>query len=152
MHRLKLWIIELIARYACAIVVGLVFLAFSGLVTDRFMNHLGMQGSILPYELGFLMLFEVPLWMLLAWLSKPVFNGPLTEVVLAAIVAVAATQFLYFYLFWDNVTLPTVNPGTKTLMLFWYVATLSNYLLATMTAILFCTVRGFWVKSSSSRG
>jgi len=152
MHRLKLLITELPARYASALVVGFGFLAFSDTFAARFMNHLGMHGSILPYELGVLMLFEVPAWMLLAWLLKPVFNSPLIEVVLASLVAVAATQILYFYLFWDNFILPTANPGTKTLMLFWYVATLTNYLLATMTAILFCTVRGFWVKPKSSRG
>jgi len=148
MHRLKSWITELSARYACALIVGFGFLAFSDVFADRFMNHLGVHGSILPLELGLLMIFEVPVWMLLAWLLKPVSSSSLIEVVLASIVAVAATQILYFSLFWDSFILPTVNPDTKAMMLFWYVATLTNYVLATMMAMLFCTVRGFWVKPS----
>jgi hypothetical protein len=152
MHRLKSLITELFTRYASAIIVGLGFLAFSSLVADRFMNHLGMQGSILPYELGLLMLFEVPVWMLLAWLFKPIAKGPVVEIVIAGLVAIAMAQFLYFDVFWTNFILPTVDPSTKGMMLLWYVATVTNYMLATLAAILYCTVRGFWVKPSSSRG
>lgn len=146
MQRLKLLMTELAARYGCAVIVGLGFLGFSDVFAVRLMNHLGMHGSILPFELGLLMLFEVPVWMLLAWLLKPVSNGPLIEVVLASLVAVAATQILYFHLFWDNFILPTVNPATKAMMLFWYVVTLTNYVLATLTAILFCILHGVWIK------
>jgi hypothetical protein len=44
MQRLKLLMIELAARYGCAIIVGLGFLGFSDAFAVRFMNHLGMHG------------------------------------------------------------------------------------------------------------
>ena len=105
-----------------------------------------MQGKILPYDLGLFMFVEVPAWMLLVWLCKPFAKGPLVEIVIAGFVAIAIAQFHYFDLFWQNFILPTVDPSTKVVMLFWYVATVTNYMLATLTAILFCILHGVWIK------
>jgi hypothetical protein len=138
--------LELVARYACALVVGLGYLQFNGAVAGRFMSHLGMQGKILPYDLGLFMFVEVPVWMLLVWLLKLIVKGPVVEIVIAGLVAIATAQFLYFDVFWQNFILPAVDAGTKGVMLLWYVATVTNYMLATLTAILFCILHGVWIK------
>jgi len=142
---------ELVGRYACALIVGLIYLQFNGMVAGRFMSHLGMQGKILPYDLGLFMLLEVPAWMLFVWLLKPLIKGPVIEIVTAGLVAIATAQFLYFDVFWQNFILPTVDPSTKGVMLLWYVATTTNYMLATLAAILFCSLHGLWTKSKLSR-
>jgi len=84
--------------------------------------------------------------MLVVWLLKPIIKGPVVEVVVAGIVAVLVSQSLYFDFFWSKFILPTVDPDSKAMMLFWYVATVTNYMLATLAAILFCTVHGFWFR------
>jgi hypothetical protein len=143
---LKSLILELAVRYACACFIGLAFLIFSSLAAARFMNHLGMYGSILSYDLGMSMVYEVPAWMLIVWLLKPIIKGPVVEVVVAGIVAVLVSQRLYFDFFWSKFILPTVDPDSKGMMLLWYVATVSNYMLATLTAILFCILHSIWHK------
>lgn len=135
--------LELLVRYACAVVIGLVFLLFDWHVASRFLNHLGMHGILLVYELSILMLFAVPAWMLLVGLLKFVVKGPALEIVIAGLVAIAAAQFHYFDLFWQNFILPTVDSGTKGEMLIWYVAMVTNYMLATM---LFCVMQWIWLK------
>jgi hypothetical protein len=144
-------VMELVGRYACAFIVGLIYLQFNGMVISRFMTHLGMQGTILPYDLGLFMFLEVPAWMLFVWLLKPLTTGPVIEIVTAGFVAIATAQFLYFDVFWHNFILPTVDSSTKGVMLLWYVATTTNYMLATLAAILFCSLHALWTKLKLSR-
>lgn len=64
--------LELVVRYVCALVVGLGYLSFDSVFANRFMYHLGMHGSILLFDLGIFMVYEVPIKseVRVTWLSK----------------------------------------------------------------------------------
>jgi len=130
---------ELVGRYAVAFGVGLVFLFLNALVFSRFMSHLGMAGNMIDVELAGLMLIEVPAWMLGVKVVSIWHRSAWAEVVVAGIVSLFFAQVVTFgYFFWPNFMSGTVDLGTKSQMMFWFVFTIINYLLATHTAALYC--------------
>lgn len=130
---------ELIGRYAVALSVGLVFLLLNALVFSRFMNHLGMAGNMIGVELAGLMLIEVPAWMAVVKFVSIWHRSAWAEIVIAGIISIFFAQTITFgYFFWPNFMSETVDSGTKSQMMFWFVFTVVNYVLATHTAALYC--------------
>jgi len=130
---------ELIGRYAVALSVGLVFLFLNSLIFSRFMSHLGMAGNMIDVELAGLMLIEVPAWMAVVKFVSIWHRSAWAEVVIAGIISILFAQTITFgYFFWPNFMSETVDPGTKSQMMFWFVFTVVNYVLATHTAALYC--------------
>jgi len=130
---------ELIGRYTVALSVGIVFFLFSILIMSKFMSHLSMVGKMMPYEIGLFMVFEVPLWMLGVKILGIWHRSAWAEIIIAGVIAIAVVQLRTFdTFFWPNFTNPSVDPSSKAEMLFWFVYTVSNYLLATHTAAIYC--------------
>lgn len=133
---------ELMGRYAAAIMVGLFYLAFYATFMSRFMSHLGMAGNVMIYDIGLLMLFEIPLWMLLVKLVGLWKSGTWIEILVAGILGVFAVQLMiYDEYFAKNFARETVDPQSKSEMLFWYVFTVTNYILTTHAAAFYCWIR-----------
>ena len=130
---------ELIGRYAVALGVGILFLLFNGVIMSKFMSHLGMAGKIMVYDIGLFMFFEIPIWMLCVKIMGLQHRSVWAEIIIAGVIAVLVAQWRTFdYYFWPNFISPTVDPTTKSQMLFWFIFTVMNYLLATHTAALYC--------------
>jgi len=139
MNTLFRLMMELMGRYVVAASVGILFLLFNGLIVSHFMSHLGMAGNTITFFIGTLMLFEVPLWMLCVKIVGVWHRSVWIEIIIAGIIAVCAAQIGVFErYFWPNYLSPTVDPDTKQQMLFWFVYTVVNYLLAIHTAALYC--------------
>ena len=134
---------ELIGRYVVAVGVGLVFLFLNALVFSRFMSHLGMAGNMIGAELAGLMLIEVPAWMIVVKFVSIWHRSVWAEVVIAGIISIFFAQVITFgYFFWPNFMSETLDPGTKSQMMFWFVFTVVNYVLATHTAAIYCLISG----------
>lgn len=130
---------ELIGRYTVALSVGSVFFLFSILIMGKFMSHLSMVGKMMPYEIALFMVFEVPLWMLGVKILGIWHRSAWAEIIIAGVIAITVVQLRTFdTFFWPNFTNPSVDPSSKAEMLFWFVYTVSNYLLATHTAAIYC--------------
>ena len=132
---------ELIGRYAVALSVGLVFLFLNSLIFSRFMSHFGMAGNMIDVELAGLMLIEVPAWMAVVKFVSIWHRSAWAEVVIAGIISIFFAQAITFgYFFWPNFMSEIVDSGTKSQMMFWFVFTVVNYLLATHTAAMYCLI------------
>jgi len=130
---------ELAGRYTVALSVGILFLLVSNVVMGKFISHLSMVGIMMPYEIGLFMIFEIPLWMLTVKILGIWHRSVWAEIILAGVIAITVVQLRTFdTFFWPNFTNPSVDPSSKAEMLFWFVYTVSNYLLATHTAALYC--------------
>jgi len=130
---------ELTGRYAVAALIGVLYLSLNALLFSRFMNHLGMARTTMPFYIGAYMLVEVPTWMLCVKIVGLWHRSVWAEIIIAGVIAVLVAQWRTFdYYFWPNFISPTVDPTTKSQMLFWFIFTVMNYLLATHTAALYC--------------
>lgn len=130
---------ELIGRYTVALGVGILFLLFNGVIMSKFMSHLGMAGNIMVYDIGLLMFFEIPIWMFCVKIVGLWHRSVWAEIIIAGVIAVLFAQWRTFdYYFWPHFISPTADPTTKSQMLFWFIFTAMNYLLATHTAALYC--------------
>ena len=144
-------IAELIGRYIIAFGVGILFMMFNGLVLGKFLSHMGMMAKIMPIDLGVFMLFEVPLWMLCVKIVGIWHRSAWAEIIIAGIIAVLVVQWRTFeHYFWPNFISPTVDPYTKSQMLYWFVFTVTNYILATHMAAIYCWVTWLMNKRKSN--
>jgi len=129
---------ELAGRYLVALGIGILFLMFNGIVMSKFMSHLGMAGKSMPYDIGIFMFIEVPIWMLCVKVIGFWHRNVWIEIITAGLIAIIFAQVRTFsYYFWPNFISPTVDPYIKQQMLFWFIFTVVNYLLAIHTAALY---------------
>ena len=133
MNNLRAFTFEILIRYICAISIGLLF----EWITGRFINHLGMLGTTMLPALALFMVIAIPVWQISAKLLSKRISGAAAEMITAPIIALLIIQPLYLPMYYSNVVLPTVIEATKLDMFIWYIATTSNVMMATLTALLF---------------
>ena len=135
-------VLNLIARFAVALLVGFSFLFIYGLTNGGgYMSHLGMLGKIMVYDWGLGILVEVPAWLGFSLLLQKLINRWSTEVISSSIVSLIYSQKMYLYMLIDALSVGYLDPYLKVPMLIWYISTTTNWLLALVTAITFCMLK-----------
>ena len=135
-------VLNLIVRYAVALLVGFSFLFVYGLSNGNgYMSHLGMLGKIMVYDWGLGILIEVPAWLGLSLLLQKLINRWSAEMISASIVSLVYSQKMYLYMLVDALSVGYIDPELKVPMLIWYISTTTNWLLALVAAITFCMLK-----------
>ena len=135
-------VLNLIVRFAVAFLVGFSYL-FVYEVTNGsgYMSHLGMLGKIMVYEWGLGILIEVPVWFGLSLLLQKLMSRWSAEVISASIVSLVYSQKMYLHMLMDALSVGYIDPELKVPMLIWHISTTTNWLLALVTAIVYCLLK-----------